>query len=621
MIESRAVAFLRSTFWRWTLVALLLASIPLYVLSYTLVPKSGDLGLSLRWGLRNSDGTRLPVLNVTPGSSAWRAGIRSGDTVIVSGGNGGAIVNPLPGDRTTLQYERTGEIRSASVVAANAVPTPFGVPSYVRAGVVGFLLIFALLVVVRAWNTEYGPLIATFLTTTVVNPSTDNMPFFGHSAAATLAYVGCTWLAAITFPAEVYVAFLLIDRLMIERSPSVRSITMALAVNTLVTTVLAPFVITAQIAGHAGPLLAGILNVCWVIVPAAASVVALPYAYSVSRGEERARMAWFFWAYFPYCIGSFVINAFFVFPQLQSFYNDGQRLLEINVVGRLLEIALPVALFYGILLRRAVDIGFIVNRAAVYGLISAVVLAIFVALEYLIGHFFFDSGRVASVALQLGVALIIGMSIRYLHGILDRFVDRVFFAKRHADEAALRRFAQEAEVFTSPASLLDRALEAVCDHSEARAAAIYLSDGNVARVERASSDAFPATIDLDDPLLVALRRWKEPCDTHDMQTAFPDGMAFPMIARGTMSGVLLCLAKRDATAYAPDERGPLADVAGGLARALDSLANARAGALDTIERSIAALDGRMIAIGDAVMAVNDAVIAVKDAVVGDREPL
>jgi hypothetical protein len=149
-------------------------------------------------------------------------------------------------------------------------------------------------------------------------------------------------------------------------------------------------------------------------------------------------------------------------------------------------------------------------------------------------------------------------------------VDRVFFAKRHADEVALQRFAQEAEAFTSADALLDAALDVVSARSETSGAAIYLCGDRQAERVRGSNE-FPQAVVIDDPLLVALRRWSEPVDTRDAKTAFPDGMVFPMTARGKLIGALACRTKWDTTAFAPDEREPLFEVARSLARALDAL--------------------------------------------------
>lgn len=600
--------------WRAALVVLLLGSIPLYVLQYMLVPRSGDFGIISLGVIADAPGVRISVASVEPESSAWRTGIRAGDTIAVSSpSNGIALSYPLASDHVTVQYTHAG-IRRTAHLTATANTVTFGVPQYVRAAVVAFLLLFALLVIVRAWQTEYGPLIATLLTADVVNPATDAIPYVFHTGAGPTLYVLNEWLAWISGTVDIFILFVLAAHLMRRPPRIVRAIVAIAGLNAGIVALTAPFIAGFTVAGEAPAFLRTLWLATYMTISLVLPVLGLPYAYAVARDEGRARIGWLFWGFYPYCVGVLIVNLPAIVPQTATFLaSDATRWLAISIVARLLELSLPISLFYGLLLRRAVDIGFVVNRVAVYGLISVTVLAIFVLLEYIVGHFFFETGRAASLAVQLGVALVIGLSVRYLHTAFDRFVDHVLFAKRHHDEVTLRRFAQEAEAFTSVQTLLDRALQTVCDHSETRGAAIYLCGDARVEAVRASGDDFPQTLDRDDPLLVALRRWKEPIDTHTVKTALPDGMAFPMVARGNLIGVVACRTKRDSTAFAPDEREPLAEVAGGVARALDTLSREHESSLDTIERSIKALAGTMVAI-------EGAVTAVKDAVVGNTAP-
>ena len=208
-----------------------------------------------------------------------------------------------------------------------------------------------------------------------------------------------------------------------------------------------------------------------------------------------------------------------------------QLALTYNIVNRLLN-ALARRTVLRVLVRRVIDLGFVMNRVAVYSALSIVLLSIFVLLEFGISKLFLDTSRTGSLVIQLGIALAIGVSARYLHQVVDRLVDRVLFAKRHANESALWRFAHETEAYTSGAALLDRTLEILSNHSETRGAAIYLTNDGRAQLARTGTPDFPTSVDLDDPLLVKLRRWNEPVDTAEVKTVFPEGMVFPMNARG-----------------------------------------------------------------------------------------
>jgi len=62
-------------------------------------------------------------------------------------------------------------------------------------------------------------------------------------------------------------------------------------------------------------------------------------------------------------------------------------------------------------------------------------------------------------------------------------------------------------------------------------------------------------------------------DTRDVRTAFPDGMVSPVTARGKLHGALACAAKRDGSAFDPDERESLSQVARGVGAGLSALAS------------------------------------------------
>lgn len=100
---------LRSPLMRAILVVLLLASIPVYVLQYTLIPQSGDYGVSVNLG---DDWTAL-VTSVEPGSAAARAGIRIGDTLSVPADQHTAFVAPARGQRDIRALHETMAKRSA----------------------------------------------------------------------------------------------------------------------------------------------------------------------------------------------------------------------------------------------------------------------------------------------------------------------------------------------------------------------------------------------------------------------------------------------------------------------------------------------------------------------------
>ncbi|MBV8149231.1 MAG: hypothetical protein JO092_09090 [Candidatus Eremiobacteraeota bacterium] len=588
------------TLWRVVLVLALLASAILFPLQMRLVAYSGTFGFVTHEGIANAPSVTRHVIDVARDSPAWRAGLRAGDALPLANVERSsriALNYVLPGDGARYDVQRGTQTFPIHLVAVQNAPYAIDPPDAIRAFAMLSVGIFALLVVLRAWNTEYGPLIATLLTATVLDAAGDRIPWTPATAnvigAALFGNNGgiddvCTALAMV-------LPVVLAGRLIGWHSNAFRVAAGCIAALAAFVLVYCPIGIYLRHTGMAGSF-AGFTN-DWVLnsLTFLAGAVALLVAYVSARGESRQRLRWIFWGFFPYLTGVGVLNATYDWSLTSIVYFEHPQVyLVAGSILRAMELALPVSLFYGVLLRRVVDIGFVVNRVAVYAALSVILVSLFVVLEFALSKVLLETGRVGSLAIQLGIALVIGFSGRYLHGIIDRFIDRVLFAKRHADESALRRFAREAEVYTSANALLDRTMETLRDHSEARGSAIYVIGDACANEVRTSGPEFPASVNLDDELLVRLRRWNEPVDTHDVKTALPDGMVFPMSVRGKLAGALACETKRDFSAFDPDERESLLEVARGLGAALDALSTKSDGAVAVLQASIAEMTAAIV---------------------------
>jgi hypothetical protein len=588
--------------WRACLIASLLGSIPLFVLQCTLIPKSGTFGLSLDNSFADAPNVTERVLDVTPGSPAWRAGIRAGDTIPVRNSNGAMLVNPLPGDRLILTYVRDGTERSSAMTAQARPPYVWTLPDAIRAAVSLCLLAFALLVIARAWNTKHGPIIATILAGITINAAADRIPFTARSGTGAVLLVINYGLSQFAFAFAVAMLMVLLWQIVEEPIKLLRGLTYTSFVLCAIAGICSPIILALSFAGQAGPIAEFVANWLYLECVFIVAIVGLIVAFYSARGESRQRARWLLWGFGPFVAAVALINLANFTPESASFLLAHPQLaLTNNIVNRLLELSLPAALFFGVLVRRVIDLGFVMNRVAVYSALSIVLLSIFVLLEFGISKLFLDTSRTGSLAIQLGIALAIGVSARYLHQVVDRLVDRVLFAKRHANESALRRFAHETEAYTSGAALLDRTLEVLSDHSETRGAAIYLTSDGRAQMARTRSSAFPTSVDLDDPLLVKLRRWNEPVDTADVKTVFPDGMVFPMNARGKFIGALACQEKRDHSSFDPDERTSLLEVARDVGIALDSISSNADASTGALEEAMASMQSAILALPQTIV--------------------
>lgn len=290
-------------------------------------------------------------------------------------------------------------------------------------------------------------------------------------------------------------------------------------------------------------------------------LAALLSALRVSRGVERTRLVW----------GVLGLAPILVWGIVASVAGESIPLLAFAAISAACWFATPAILTYSLLNRRLFDIGFIVNRAAVFTGVSIVVLGTFTLVEWLLGDWLRDASHATNVVVSGGLALALGLSIRAVHGRIDRAVDNVFFRQRHDDEQAIRTFAQEANYIGDAELLLDRASAVLQRHTDA--ASVDIVRG----------------YDDDDPAIVRMRAFPHPLDLHGFQTKLCGDLAFPMVARGRFIGAVVLGARNSGETYAPDEVSAIRLLAHNLATALDAFGS-RNGTDSATDRIIASID-------------------------------
>jgi hypothetical protein len=312
------------------------------------------------------------------------------------------------------------------------------------------------------------------------------------------------------------------------------------------------------------------------------ALVCSALAIRASQGAERQRAAWSLAAlalYFGFDrVGS-------VAAGLQSSYAAYEVWVGLNNLNFFV---MPVALTYVALSRRLIDIGFVLNRTVVFAILSTLVIGAFVLAEWAATEWLVNASHTTGAIVGVLVALGLGLSLRYIHKCVDRFVDQVFFRKRHEDEAALRRFAHEASFISDRSVLLERAVRYVREHANVDAATIIVRDGAASYVSASNGER--ATFSENDPLIIALRAWNKPVDLRDIKdTELRGEVAFPMVSRGMLVGALVCGPKRDGQSYAPDESDALLALARGVGTALDTLSSQRDATLEPLRETLSAI--------------------------------
>ncbi len=264
-----------------------------------------------------------------------------------------------------------------------------------------------------------------------------------------------------------------------------------------------------------------------------------------SSGADRKRVQWVGWSIGTGFSGTLV--AIFLIFALKVPVGEWLVWVQLTLI------AIPLGLSYAIVRHRVIDIGFVVNRALVFGILSGIVIVAFMALEWLLSSVFVRISHITSTSLELMLALVLGFSLRSLHGRVDAFVDDLFFRDRHANERALKTFAREIAYVTEPRVAVARAHAELVARTGASEAAVYVVAGHEAvRVDPADTAA-QDRVDVDDPALVRMRATRLPVALAGVASAFAGDHAFPMCVRDTVTGAVVLGAKDNGEAYAPDE--------------------------------------------------------------------
>ncbi len=228
----------------------------------------------------------------------------------------------------------------------------------------------------------------------------------------------------------------------------------------------------------------------------------------------------------------------------------------LNVSCLLLGIA---GFIYAVLRHRVVDVSIIIDRTLVYGATATVVIGVISAVEAIAQDA--ALGKNASLALQAGVSLGLGIALVALHKRFDAWVERLLFRRRHKAGQALREFAEECAFIEQEASLLDRTIHIIKQHTRAPGAVLYeRTDAGYVATRQLPEGHYPHSIDVDDPVPVALRAGRNEVGLLEAGSSLGnDGFAFPMTVRGNLLGFVM-VAHRPSERYSKEERALLAHV-------------------------------------------------------------
>lgn len=306
-------------------------------------------------------------------------------------------------------------------------------------------------------------------------------------------------------------------------------------------------------------------------------------AIASSRGEVRARIGWAT-AAMALLYGTTMLSQPLVIAGIMTPAFAGE-LVDWGVFF------VPVGLTYAVMTRRMLDTGYFVNRAAVFSVVSVLLVGTFVLIEWFLTEWLRDAGRATNILASAGLALALGLSTRFVHARVDHVVDNLFFRQRHDNEAAIRGFAHEAPYVTDAALLLQRTIAILERHADAQFVHILLDDRN----------GHYGMLSENDPAILRLRATHRVLDLHTLETQAQAEFAFPMVARGRLVGVLLLGPRRSGENYAPDEAAAIAQLAYSVGGALEVLETKSDDSVTTLRSTIASLQETIVSLRDALL--------------------
>ncbi len=293
-------------------------------------------------------------------------------------------------------------------------------------------------------------------------------------------------------------------------------------------------------------------------LPSLAALAAIATTYASSSGNLRSRLA-------PTLV-TFV--ALIVSATAQQF----GAVLTSNPVWTLVlyfafafsAVLVAVAVAYGVIRHRVIDVNFIVGRTLVYSILTIFAVSVFTLIEYLFGKLLERGGL--AIVLEIVAAVGLGLSLNVLHSRLDRFIDVVLFRRRHLAEARLERTAATLPHATSTELVADLLVAEPADALDLASAAVFVQSENEKRYVRTRAADWNAgeasELDADDHLVVRLRAELRPIRLEELRwprADLPRGerqplFAVPVAVGNRLEAITLYGGHRGGEDLDPDER-------------------------------------------------------------------
>ena len=192
-----------------------------------------------------------------------------------------------------------------------------------------------------------------------------------------------------------------------------------------------------------------------------------------STAEERQQTKWVAFAIITVVVGFIVLGGLFnlVFPQANQ--PDSPAYL-VSLAYPLLLLLIPLSVGFAVLRYRLWDIDLVIRRALVYGVLTALVVSVYVVVVGYLGAIFRTSGNLLISLIATGIVAVLFQPLR---GLLQRGVTRLFYGQRDEPYVVLAGLGQRLRTTLEPDDILPTIVTTVRDALKLSYVAIEAPDG------------------------------------------------------------------------------------------------------------------------------------------------
>lgn len=164
----------------------------------------------------------------------------------------------------------------------------------------------------------------------------------------------------------------------------------------------------------------------------------------------------------------------------------------------------PYAFAYALMRGRIIDVRVFGGRALVYAALTSIPIALLAIVDWIFAKTLANI-RVAALV-EVAIAVTFSFWLQTLHRRIDRFVERVLFAKRHQAHAALERMTEALPYVQHTETIENMLLNDVVSALEFACGAIYRVAGEFLELRaNAGCDGMSPRLSPDDPLVLYAR--------------------------------------------------------------------------------------------------------------------